>query len=93
MASLDSTIRIPSDVLYRDLEGEAVILDLKTGTYFGLNEVGTRMWALLAEHGQARPAYDRMLDEYDVPAEQLEHDLLALISDLAERNLLQVDNA
>jgi hypothetical protein len=34
---------VPDDVLFRDLDGEAVILNLRTGTYFGLDELGTRM--------------------------------------------------
>ena len=40
-------LRGPNDVIYRDLDGGAVILNLKTGTYFGLDTVGTRMWALI----------------------------------------------
>jgi len=44
-------VTIPDDVVFRDLAGEAVILNLASGIYFGLNEVGTRMWNLLAEHG------------------------------------------
>jgi hypothetical protein len=43
MATLNSTLRVPDDVLFRDLDGEAVILNLRTGTYFGLDEVGMRM--------------------------------------------------
>ena len=41
--------RLSPDVLYRDLEGQAVILDLSSGLYFGLNEVGTRIWTLIGE--------------------------------------------
>ena len=41
--SLDSTITVGKNAVFRDLDGEAVILDLESGTYFGLNDVGTRM--------------------------------------------------
>ena len=43
-------LTIPEDVVVRDLAGEAVLLHLGTGTYFGLDTVGTRIWHLLAEH-------------------------------------------
>ncbi len=44
--------RISPDVLFRELAGEAVLLDLKSQRYFGLGEVGTRIWQLLDEQGE-----------------------------------------
>ena len=91
MATLESRISVPEDVLFRDLSGEAVVLNLETGKYYGLDEVGTRMWALLAQHGQVEPAYRALLDEYDVTEEQLRQDVLSLVDELASHGLLQVD--
>ena len=91
MATLESKIRVPEGVLFRDVGGEAVLLNTETGKYYGLDPVGTRMWALLNEHGQAGPAYRALLNEYDVTAEQLEQDLLALVAVLASHGLLQVE--
>ncbi len=91
MATLESRISIPQDVLFRDVDGEAVILNLATGKYFGLDQVGTRMWALLAQHKSISDAYHALLDEYDVTAEQLQHDLLNLVENLASHRLIIVD--
>ena len=66
MAALESRISVHQDVLFRDLGGEAVLLNLKTGRYYGLDEVGTRMWLLLTQHGRVEAAYRVLLDEYDV---------------------------
>jgi hypothetical protein len=93
MATLESTIHLPEDVLFRDLGGEAVLLNLESGKYYGLDEVGTRMWALLAEHGHAGEAYRALLNEYDASEEQLRQDLLHLIDELASHGLLGVDEA
>jgi hypothetical protein len=90
MTTLESRISVPEDVLFRDLGGEAVLLSLKTGKYYGLDGVGTRMWSLLAQHGQVEPAYRALLAEYDVAEERLRQDLLNLINDLASQQLLQV---
>ena len=91
MATLESKVTFDTDVLFRDLDGEAVILNLKTGKYFGLDELGTRMWSLLIEYGQVEPAYRALLDEYEVTPEQLRDDLLAFIDNLASHDLLQCD--
>jgi hypothetical protein len=93
MPTLQSTIQIPKDVLFREIAGEAVILNVATGIYYGLNDVGTRMWQLLAEHGRLEPAYQALLSEYDVPAEQLQADLIKLVDELSAKGLLQLDVA
>ena len=91
MANLASRIAIPDDVLIRDLEGEAVILSTESGRYYGLDEVGTRMWNLLSQHGQIEPVYQALLAEYDVAEDRLQQDLLDLVDKLAAEGLLQVD--
>lgn len=91
MTTLQSTITVPEDVLFHELSGEAVLLNLKTGKYYGLDEVGTRMWQLILEHGKLGPAYQILLDEYDVLADQLESDLIHLIDALADQGLLMVE--
>ena len=90
MATLESRISVPEGVLFRDVEGEAVLLNTETGKYYGLDEVGTRMWTLLAEHGQVGPACRALLDEYEVAEEQLERDLFDLVDELAVHGLLEV---
>ena len=48
------------------LDGEAVLLDLASGTYFGLDAVGTRIWELLDQRQPLAAILDAILDEYDV---------------------------
>ena len=79
VATLESKITIPKDVVFREIAGEAVILSLETGKYFGLDQVGTRMWQLLAEHNQVEPALDDLTEEYDTTKDQLQQDLLDLV--------------
>ena len=88
MATLESGISIPEDVLFRDVGDEAVVLSLETGRYYGLDEVGTRMWFWLAQHGQVELAYQALLDEYDVTEEQLRQDLLGFSDKLSSHELL-----
>ena len=93
MANLNSKISIPKDVLFKDVGGEAVLLNLDTGQYYGLDEVGTRMWSLLSEHGQVEATYQELLAEYDVDSGPLQADLLELVDELAHHRLLRIDDS
>jgi len=83
-------VAVPDGVLSRNLEGESVVLNLQTEKYFGLDEVGTRMWALLTGAGSIQSAYENLVAEYDVDAAQLRADIERLIDELAEHGLLTV---
>lgn len=88
-AALDATISIPEDVIFRNLEGEAIILNLATGIYFGLDAVGTRMWTVLAESSSVRRVVDVIGGEYDVEPRIAEQDVLDLVNQLVEKGLIQ----
>jgi hypothetical protein len=83
--------RIADDVVFRDLAGESVLLNLSTGTYFGLDAVGTRLWHLLKEQGSAAAAIATLQREYDVDERRLQQDVAALISQLLAKGLLTTD--
>lgn len=76
------------EVVFRDLDGEAVVLDLATGTYFGLNDVGTRMWQLIEHHGTLAEVVDGMAREFDAPIDCLEADLREFVDLLVAKGLL-----
>ena len=88
--SLRDSIVIPEDVLFRELDGEAVLLNLKTGTYFGLDPVGTRMWQLIAEQRSLAGVLDALAGEYDADRGVLEADLLELSRRLCASGLCVV---
>ena len=81
-------LRISPDVVFRDLEGEAVILDLASGRYFGLNAVGTRIWALLEGGTPTDRIVEAIVDEYDADAQQIARDVRGLIDELTSRGLI-----
>lgn len=73
-----------------DLGGEVAILDLKAGVYYGLDEVGARIWSLIQEPRRVDEVRDTLLEEYEVEPERCEHDLIALLQRLAEEGLVEV---
>lgn len=76
------------DVLFQEVAGEAVLLNLASESYFGLDPVGTRVWMLLSVDPSLQQAYDTMCAEYDVAPAVMESDLLALVGKLAEAGLV-----
>ncbi len=86
--SLDSAVRPSDEVMFREIGGEAVLLNLTTGEYFGLDAVGAQIWRLLDEQRQVGAVLRRLLDEFDAPAELVERDLLGLVVQLAEKGLM-----
>ena len=88
--SLDTPLVVPDDVIFRELDGEAIILNLASGIYFGLDEIGTRCWTLVAGAGTLRHAVDVMAGEFDVDRSTLERDLLELVAGLLDKGLVQI---
>lgn len=84
----DARLRVPEDVLVSELEGESVLLNLKSEIYFGLDQMATRMWTELTKGGTIQEAYDRLCAEYDVAPEKLRSDLTELIDKLVSHGLL-----
>jgi hypothetical protein len=78
--------------LFRELRGEAVLLNLGSESYFGLDAVGTRMWMVLTAAASIQAAYEALLDEYDVEAEKLREDLDGLIGKLVEHGLVEISD-
>ena len=90
-APLPKRVAIPPDVLSRELDDEGVLLNLETERYYTLDDVGIRMWQLLAEHGDVETVVAQLLDEYDVEQATLRHDLADLIAGLVEADLMTVE--
>jgi Coenzyme PQQ synthesis protein D (PqqD) len=76
------------DVVSRVLDGEAVLLDLASGKYLGLNAVATRAWELFGAGktlGEVRAA---LLDEFEVARDVLDRDLTEMLEDMQSRGLI-----
>ena len=89
--TLAHRLRRSDQVMCQDVGGEAVLLDLASETYFGLNKVGTRIWELLPMHDSLSAIHATLCEEFDAPPDQIEHDLLTLAKELAKAGLVTVE--
>jgi len=78
-----------SQVVWRELDGEAVLLDLESEVYFGLDLVGTRIWSLLEADRPLGEVHRLLLAEYEVGAEELWVDLVELVGRLVAAGLAE----
>ena len=85
-----SRITVTKEQVSCDLAGEAAILNLKNGVYYGLDPVGARIWYLIQESRTFGELRDTMLGEYDVEPGRLEDDLRILLGELAEQQLVEI---
>jgi hypothetical protein len=76
------------DVLVQDLEGEAVLLNLANELYFGLDEVGYRMYTLITTSASLNDAYQALSEEYEVEPDQLQQDFDKLVGELVAAGLI-----
>ena len=82
-------ITISGDVLAQELDGETVLLDLASESFFGLDEVSTRVWQLLGDGAGRAEIIDRLLEEYEVERDTLEADVAELLENLLEAGLIK----
>lgn len=73
-----------------DLVGESIILNLNTGMYFGLNEVGAYIWKLIQQPITVEQICGALTQEYEVDTEQCERETIALLQDLVAAQLVEV---
>ena len=90
--SFSQRVKLADDVLVSNLEGESVLLNLKSERYYGLDEVGTRFLTLLDSSESIEHAFDVLLAEYDVEAETLRNDLTTLLLNLCDQGLVEISD-
>ena len=88
--SFSVRLAVPADVLINVIDGQAVLLNLKTERYFGLDEVGTTMWQRLTTADSLEAAYSALLTEYEVEPARLRADLTEFTDRLIQNGLLEV---
>jgi coenzyme PQQ synthesis protein D (PqqD) len=66
-----------------------ILLQMESGIYYGLSDVGTRIWQLLGEGIDESELIARLLEEYDVPTDRLRADVARLLAELEAKKLVR----
>lgn len=86
-----SSIEIPDEILSRELDGEAVLLDLRSGKYFGLNGTGARIWTMMKD-GLDEPdeLAARLIDDFEVDLDRARADVETFVGSLVDCGLIKL---
>jgi len=90
MINQNTTIVAAEDLSVAYLDDEAVLLDVQSGNYFGLNNVGVRIMDLIGEPRLVREICETLSQEYDVDPDQLKRDVLVFLEGLVAHQLIQI---
>ena len=87
----DTIVVVADEVVSCDLDGEAAILDIKDGIYYGLDPIGAKIWNLIQKPLVIDEIIKTILNEYDVDKDQCTNDILELIEELLDNRLVKVN--
>jgi hypothetical protein len=85
----NSVVTPHPDVQCSVLDGEAVLLNLETGSYFTLNRVGTVAWELFNGERSLTQVHEKLCERFEVSQEVARQDLLSLVKNLDQESLIQ----
>ena len=84
------TVTIPEDLVYQELDGEMVLLNMQSGQYFGIDEIGSKIWALLEEKVMPVDIVKRLITEYEVTEEDCQQQVAEFLDELAQEGLVKM---
>lgn len=89
--TIDSIIVVADDVVSCDLDGEAAILNIKDGIYYGLDPIGAKIWNLIQKPKRINEIIQVIIEEYDVKTEECQRDIIELIEQLLSNDLVKIN--
>lgn len=89
LPSNDGRFQPTANVIVQEFEGETVLLDMGTETFYGLDGVGLAIWESLARHGRLSEVVSELVDKYEVPAEQVREDVEGFVAQMQQAGLVE----
>ena len=90
MVTIDATVAVADGQLSAPMDDGVVVLSMGSDTYFGFDEVGTRIWELVGEPTPVRSVVATITDEFEVDEGRCTDDVVAFLTDLEGRGLIRV---
>jgi hypothetical protein len=85
-------VTVPEHVVFRSFVSETVLMNIQTGYYHGLDEVGGRFFERLRTLGDPLAAARSLAEEYEQPVERIQEDMVPFCAELHSRGLIALDD-
>lgn len=77
-----------TDHVSAEVDGQLVMMSVERGRYYGLDEVGRRVWELLQQPIRLGDLLDTLVEEFEVGRDDCAADIMPFLASLAENDLL-----
>jgi len=78
------------EIVASDIDGETVMMSIENGKYYGLDDIGSRIWELIEQPIKVSDLIDALLERFDVDRETCERDVLKFLNELNDDKILAV---
>jgi len=87
---MNNLIKRCEGIVEADIDGETVMMSIENGEYYGLNEVASRIWALVEQPFSEQNICDALHHDYDATPSQIRDEVRAFINDMVEKRIIQI---
>jgi hypothetical protein len=91
MVDLNTIVKRKDSVISAGLEGNAVMMSIENGRYYGLNEIATDIWESLDTPISVSKLVSKLTEKYDVTKEQCEESVIAFLARLSSENIIDIN--
>ncbi|MDB5712183.1 MAG: PqqD family protein [Sphingomonas bacterium] len=84
----DTILSRSGTALSTEVDGEAVLIGIETGRYYGLDSIGTAIWNRIEEPCRFDALCARLIEEFDGDPVVIEEETRAFVAQLVERELV-----
>jgi hypothetical protein len=88
--SQGSVVTAGADVVACDLIGASALLNMRSSTYYTLNQVGSRIWSLIQQPTSVSAICDDVVAHYEVDRTRCYDDVVTLLRDLNDAGLIEI---
>ena len=80
------------DIIFSEIEGEAILIDGELERYFGMEPIATEIWRLLENEVTFDDLLDKLLNNYEVSKDQCAADVTEFLKKLSDQKMITITN-
>jgi hypothetical protein len=88
--STATRIARPEDLLFTEVDGEAVLMSVENGRYYGLDPIGTEIWRRMEHPTRVAALIDGLRGNYDGDPDTIETEVLIFLNRMMEQELIEI---
>lgn len=87
----ETVISRSDSVITAEMGEETVMMGMEQGKYYGLDDIGSRIWELLEEPRTLSALCETLRDEFEVEETSCREDVLDFLQHMQEEDLIRLD--